>query len=409
MRWGGSDRAESWAWRAVMPALILGGTAAGWTLALVAVLRTFQWRRRYRDDAWSWGMSAPWWMAYFGLNLIGGLWTEHLDGWWLGLEVKTALWFLPVLLAMPGRKVNEDFWWSVGWTMAAFMGWRMLHAAYLQWSTGLASGWSYAGFSGDVHPTYLALHLSVALMGLGAAWGRGLDVRSRMVLGVGFALSIGLTGSKAGILAAAVVLVMRMVLAWKGSGTDERGFGIPAVRPGRLEWAVLLCIMLGAAWWSSRSRFVELGTAAVAISDDKATVNSSSAGRVAVWKASCSLVAEHPMGVGTGDVVPELMRLYAQEGVGYAAERKLNAHNQWLQAGVAFGWPGILVLSMAFLRMLSSCRRQRDGLVLTCVVLVGLHACVESVLEVQRGVVFIMWMFMAGQTSVGGVDRSRWP
>ena len=79
----------------------------------------------------------------------------------------------------------------------------------------------------------------------------------------------------------------------------------------------------------------------------------------------------------------------------YAAERQLNPHNQWLQAGVAFGWPGVLVVSMAFLSIALAAWRHRQGLLLLCTFLIMAHAGVESVLEVQRGVVFALWMLMA--------------
>jgi O-antigen ligase len=124
-------------------------------------------------------------------------------------------------------------------------------------------------------------------------------------------------------------------------------------------------------------------------------VSSSSAGRIAVWKASWAILREHPLGVGTGDVVPELMLRYECKGVTYAAERRLNPHNQWLQAGVAFGWPGILVLTWAFFSVFLWAWKERDVKVLLCLALVLFHASVESVLEVQRGVVFILWMFMS--------------
>jgi len=73
----------------------------------------------------------------------------------------------------------------------------------------------------------------------------------------------------------------------------------------------------------------------------------------------------------------------------------LNPHNQWLQAGVAFGWPGMVVFTLALLSCIRTAWRNQDELLLLGVVLVALHASVESVLEVQRGVVFILWMLMA--------------
>lgn len=153
-------------------------------------------------------------------------------------------------------------------------------------------------------------------------------------------------------------------------------------------------MVLVSTWSMSSNRFAEMSSATAVMTDSKAPVQSSSAGRVMVWQTSFEIIQAHPFGVGTGDVVPELMARYERDGLDYASDRRLNPHNQWLQAGVAFGWPGMAILTMAFLAYLMQAWRNGDGALLLCVVLTMLHAGVESVFEVQRGVVFIMWMLM---------------
>jgi O-antigen ligase len=165
-------------------------------------------------------------------------------------------------------------------------------------------------------------------------------------------------------------------------------------------------LVLVTSWALAGNRFAELSSASAVMTDEQAPVKSSSAGRVMVWQTSLEIIGSHPFGVGTGDVVPELMRRYDRDGLTYASERRLNPHNQWLQAGVAFGWPGIFVLTMALLAGLIQAWRIGSGGLMLCVLLVMLHAGVESVLEVQRGVVFIMWMLMV-QWPVNGQALRR--
>lgn len=388
------DAMEGWSWRAVMPALLWGGNAAGWLLFGVAVLRCINWRLTHRDKPWSWREGSAGWLAFFGLQLLGGAWSVDLDAWAMSLEIKSALWFFPLLLAMPGRSVRADFWWSVGWSMSLYLFWRLGRAGVYELFLGQSSEWSYARFSGDVHPTYLGLHAAVAFLGLGSTWGRELPSFALWALTLLFALTIGLAGSKAGILAAILVVAGGLILAqWMENGRREngsRGFA-----PKRWPWMVFILTLVLSAWGTSKARFAEMATAAEVMAEEAAPVKSSSAGRVAVWKASWEILKEHPFGVGTGDVVPELMLRYERDGVNYAAERKLNPHNQWLQAGVAFGWLGILVLTWAYASVLRWALRERNGLAMLCLILVLLHSAVESVLEVQRGVVFILWMFLA--------------
>lgn len=61
-----------------MPALIIGGNAAGMTLFVIAVLRTVNWWRDRRTASWQWRRGSILWMAYFGLQLLGGTVVERL-------------------------------------------------------------------------------------------------------------------------------------------------------------------------------------------------------------------------------------------------------------------------------------------------------------------------------------------
>lgn len=385
---------ESWCWRGVMPALIAGGNAAGIVLLLAALFRSFGWLTTRRGERWSWRKPAFWWLGYFGLQVLGGAWSEDLEAWRWSLEVKSALWFMPVVMAVPGRNVAREFWWSVGWSMALYLSWRMLRAGWFQWVLDQPGEWQYARFSGDVHPTYLGLHTTVAALGLGDKWGGRLPNWGRWSLWLMFGTALGLMGSKAGVLAAAGIAVLALALLIANQRQHERLTWRPGLAATAGQWGLFLVVMMVATWAMSGARFAEMESAAAVISDTEAPAKSSSAGRVVVWRTAAALIADHPFGVGTGDVIPELMRLYERDGLDYASDRRLNPHNQWLQSGVAFGWPGILVLTMALLSAAASAWRQRDALAMLCVALVVMHAMVESVLEVQRGVVFILWMLI---------------
>ena len=146
-------------------------------------------------------------------------------------------------------------------------------------------------------------------------------------------------------------------------------------------------------------------TAAAVMQSGDAPVASSSSGRMAVWRSSAELLWHNPVGVGTGDVTDELMRIYKRDGVEYAEDRRLNSHNQWLQAGVAVGWPGVVVFSLVLWFWFTESWRRRSVLGFLCGMVVLMHASVESVLEAQRGVVFILWMWAAVCADVGLVPE----
>ena len=389
------DFAESWGWRLVMPALLYGGTAVGWVLIFVLGCRITNWLGFHRSESGQWRTGSGWWLAYYAALALGGAWSADLGSWAWNLEVKSALWFFPVVAAIPGRRFSSDFWWSVGWSVVLYFTWRLLLAGWTEFVLGKPGKWTYAGFSGDVHPTYLGLHAAVALIGLGKEWARNVGRTGCGLLTVLLAVSIGLTGSKAGILAALLVALLGLAMMWLGTRNEAGRQWAASLPLNGMCWMLFVAVLTFAAFGASKARFAEMETAAEAIASEQVVVNSSSAGRVAVWRTSWEILREYPFGVGTGDVESELMQRYASKGLRYAADRKLNPHNQWLQVGVALGWPGILVFTLAMLSVFRWAYRERQGLALLCAILVMFHAAFESVFEVQRGVVFILWMLMA--------------
>ena len=106
-----------------------------------------------------------------------------------------------------------------------FLSWRLLHAAWHHVVLGDPGFWTYAGFSGDVHPTYLSLHAAVAWVGLSKQWG---GAKALWPLTILFAFCIGLMGSKAGILAAMTAAMAEPVLTsiWPGLRDSVRTKGM---------------------------------------------------------------------------------------------------------------------------------------------------------------------------------------
>ena len=71
---------------------------------------------------------------------------------------------------------------------------------------------------------------------------------------------------------------------------------------------------------------------------------------------------------------------------------------------MAFGWPGILMVTLIAWHWIRRGWRRGQDVMLLCGLLIGAHAMVESVLEVQRGVVFILWMWAALEQPEGSVS-----
>ncbi len=170
-------------------------------------------------------------------------------------------------------------------------------------------------------------------------------------------LSIGLvlTESRMGWITLPLVLVWSLVTAWQDRWTR------------RLLLSVLVTSMLGGTALAIFSEGVRYRVMELFTPTDPATADAgaSAAIRTVVWKAAWD-VGNHnlPWGTGTGDVKDELLLRYKEIGAVHAEERKLNAHNQFLQTFAALGLPGLgalllLMLLAPLLRLFA--RKDADG------------------------------------------------
>lgn len=85
------------------------------------------------------------------------------------------------------------------------------------------------------------------------------------------------------------------------------------------------------------------------------------------------------------------MRIYSERGQDWVYEHRLNAHSQFLQSTACLGIAGGVVLVLMLLLPLIGPWR-RDPLVLLFLLVCALNWAVESMLEVQAGVVWTALM-----------------
>jgi O-antigen ligase len=86
------------------------------------------------------------------------------------------------------------------------------------------------------------------------------------------------------------------------------------------------------------------------VSSRDTSSGSTTAARVEIWNVSSKLIAQRPLfGYGTSDEKKVLLEAYEEGGFYDFVEKKLNAHNQFLQTGIAIGFVGMLVLILMLL------------------------------------------------------------
>ena len=117
-------------------------------------------------------------------------------------------------------------------------------------------------------------------------------------------------------------------------------------------------------------------------------LNTTSSIRTEIWKTSVKILVQHPFGVGTGDVKDVLVEHYMNSGLDYAAEKELNAHNQFLQIALATGILGLLVLIVMIFYPLYYAIKNRHIIYIVFLGLIIINFLTEAMLETLAGVVF---------------------
>lgn len=363
------------------------------TVLAALVVRHRSWRSSTSvGHKWRGAMYGP--VLLYVLYVIGLAWSVNMDYGFFDLQIKLPLALFPLLFLRLPVEVRK----GGGVVVASFVAGNviavMLCCAMVPLHALSAGGqWSSAVFGSDfslfLHPSYFAMYLAFSLAALllapvGAVARPG--VRTGMVLVL--CLGIVLCGSKAGW--ACLPLVLLIVLAFRWRHRSTRRMVLLLIAGSCLGVAVLT-----AASPNVRQR-VEEAWNAVASPEDRADASTSTEERKLAWNGAKEVIRMHlPFGTGTGDVKDELVATYVRKGYSRMAELRLNAHNQYLQTMATLGWPGILAL----LGMLVVCMhvfiRMRDVLGVIFILLNAANWAVESMLEVQAGVVFFAFLLFA--------------
>jgi len=115
--------------------------------------------------------------------------------------------------------------------------------------------------------------------------------------------------------------------------------------------------------------------------------------RLILWQAGWQAAVEHlPFGTGTGDAFEAIREKYQQNGYLQNYNHNYNAHNQYLQALITNGIPGIILLLLYFFTPLGEAIRHKDIMLLSRFVLLALNSCVECVFDRRFGVDFFAIM-----------------
>lgn len=110
--------------------------------------------------------------------------------------------------------------------------------------------------------------------------------------------------------------------------------------------------------------------------------------RILQWSSSIKIIKVNWLtGVGTGDIQKELNEEYAAFDLGIF-DLNLNAHNQYLQTALGVGLVGILFWIFSLLYPFITAWKENFTIYLYFIFLFSMCCLTESMLEMQKGVVF---------------------
>lgn len=331
--------------------------------------------------------------AFYAWHVAGMAWSTDIAFGLFDLQIKLGLVLLPLAAMVIMRRDPE----ALRNSMLAFTAGALVAVVLSLWKASVCFGefgwkecWTQSYLSYDLHPSYAAWYTCWALL----YWGRELILgrcargwlRAAILIAVPVLLIFSvLLASKSGLLGLGLVSAHLLFLVIR----HLRGVARTGVWVG-----VALALFLG-AWAVGPVVKVRVGAAVKAVRMamvDSSSIYASTEGneeRLVAWSCSAELLGADPLGAGTGDVKHALVACYGSHGAHDAAERRLNSHSQFLQGGVALGWIGlVLSLAVALVPLGEGIRRKENLLVLFAGLFL-MNASIESVLEVQAGVVFL--------------------
>lgn len=363
----------------------------------ILLLVAHHWKRDGRNLPSIWE-PLFWGGILYLVHVVGMAWTTDLAFGWFDLEVKSALLLLPLLFwAIPkdarggGGLLLTVFVAGVTMSMVVSLlaaACRMVHI-YLTVQGTLVLGSTSVEFFSDhlslfMHPSYAAMYACFALACL---LYRRADRPPISAIAINM-VAVILFASKIGWL---VLVLLALIMSAR--------YGRSAIRRPRILIPLVITGTVFLAYAATspfmREKLQQVRTGFVPGEPEQDATGSSEVRRL-VWRSGGDVLANTwPWGTGTGDVKNELVADYHAKGYLYPETLRLNAHGQFLQTGVALGLLGLGVLLLLFFAPLASSVQRRDPLLLLFLVILLLNWTVESMLEVQAGVLFFAVMAFA--------------
>ncbi|MGE0078240.1 MAG: O-antigen ligase family protein [Bacteroidales bacterium] len=252
----------------------------------------------------------------------------------------------------------------------------------------------YFRFTHPYHPTYLSLYLC---LGLAIVTNNFIEIKSvfhKVVFTLFYLLFLTivyLSSSKAGLVVGAIVFITSIF--WIIGRKSRIYAGVVSV-----IIAILVIIFM-----LNNSRVVYFidyirGNVDTTWSADQIAfqnkLKSEATVRIDIWRSIPNSIGnEWFLGVGIGDTKDVLVNGYKKNGVDYAANMELNAHNQYLEVFVGLGILGFVILLLILSIGYRTAFLERSMLLFNFIMIISVNMFFESIIERFLGVIFFSFFY----------------
>lgn len=248
-----------------------------------------------------------------------------------------------------------------------------------------SSSFFYGNSSYFLHSSYLSMYLNFALLVLyfttDLFTGKVFEKRKvrHLLLMLFFSIIILFSASKTGLIF--MLLIHFSAILYRIVINKEYVRGAVAL--------VSFIVLSGLVFQFSSTIQNRVNEMFTVVASGDTSSGSTTAARAKIWNISLGLIAEKPLiGYGTSDEKEVLIDAYEKDELFDFAEKKLNAHNQFLQTGIAVGLAGMVALILMLFIPLYFSLKNKYYLYGCFIVLICFNFFTEAMLERQAGVVF---------------------
>ncbi len=341
----------------------------------------------------------------FLLHVVGVSYSENTEYAWTEIGIKLSFICFPLLaILLPSISSKTQVGIRIAFITGCllYLGVAVVTGIYDSITHNDFSYLSYELLSEPYHPTYAATYQAMAVFMLlqNPVWLRyGLGKRiaywSMIVVMI---LFISMLASKAGLIAVFISILMGCYSLFQNRQSLGKviltTFLLLLFSASTALYLPGVSSRIGNAVSDIQAQEHDTTDGTTIQTTEEQQAHSSTALRMVTWGASLQLLMENPIGVGTGDTTNELVKIYDSKGEQHASEKKLNAHNQFLQTGAELGWPALISLCTCLLLLFSLYLKNRDLLLLNFLLLCGMNFLFESFIEVQAGIVFFCFWIL---------------